>query len=379
MSIVVKLAPVRNPGEIEEDWLGLQESADCSYFQSWGWISTWLVEVAGDLDPDVVRVLDNGYLTGIGIFIRSFRNAAGLFSPRQIFLNEAPFQGRDMFIEYNGLLVEKGKEKEVYKAVIDFLLTDGDWDELRLGLLKKTTGENFVDQISSEIFPSIVKEVDSWQYNSSGLAPGLDGVLGSLSKNRRSQVRKSLRAYETEGGVYVKEAGSAEDALGMFEGLERFHTTRWEARGRRGSFANDIWKTFHHALISCRFSKGEIQLLEVHTEKSVIGYIYSFIWRGCVYVLQTGFNMEVPRGMQPGYISHIETIIHNQKKSINLYDLLSDDTGYKRILCNQSEKLVSLSIKRKNIKSLLRQLSLSNIRNGYVISVVSGILGLGHD
>ena len=53
-----------------------------------------------------------------------------------------------------------------------------------------------------------------------------------------------------------------------------------------------------------------------------------------------------------------------------LYDLLSEDSGYKRILCNQSEKLVSVSLKRKTIRSMLRQISYSNLKTGYVEKVL---------
>ncbi len=349
----------------------LQEVSECSYFQSWGWIGTWLREVVYDLEPELVRVWDRSELIALGIFVKSEVLRGGFLSSGKLFLNEAPVSNRNMVIEYNGLLVKPGHEQGVYKAVIYHLRYAGEgWDELYLSLIRKTVRDAFMDQLDDEFYFSTDREAESWQFNSLGLQLGLDNLLSTLSKNRRYQVRKALRAYEVGDKIYVRESDSVDEALEYFQSLKRLHTARWAAKGKPGSFANTTWETFHRALIKDRFSLGEIQLLEIGTLKTVIGYIYSFVWRGRVYVLQTGFNMEIPKGGQPGYVSHIKAIIYNQKKGNQVYDLLSEDSGYKSILCNQSETLVSVSLKRKTIRSMLRQISISGIRDGYVEKVI---------
>ena len=60
---------VENPQDLEQEWCGLQARADCSYFQSWGWIGVWLEQIAVELQPRVVRVLFDGSLVGLGIFV----------------------------------------------------------------------------------------------------------------------------------------------------------------------------------------------------------------------------------------------------------------------------------------------------------------------
>ena len=55
--------PITQLDEIEQQWLELQGRADCSYFQSWGWIGTWLAEVAPGLQPSVVRVWSDGIVS----------------------------------------------------------------------------------------------------------------------------------------------------------------------------------------------------------------------------------------------------------------------------------------------------------------------------
>ncbi len=371
MSYFVELAPIQDMDKLEAEWISLQEYSDCSYFQSWGWIGTWIKKVVSDLEPEVVRVWDREELIALGIFVKTAVSRGGILSSRKLFLNEAPVSNRNMVIEYNGLLIKSGHDQGVYKAVIYHLRYAGkDWDEMYLSLVKKAVINTFMDQLDDEFHLSIDKEVESWQFNSSNVLPGIEGLISTLSKNRRCQVRKAFRSYETQGDIYIREAQSIEDSLKFFDGLKHLHTERWVAKGKPGSFANNIWESFHRSLITGRHPMGEIQLLEIGTPEAVIGYIYSFLWRGRIYVLQTGFNMRTPKGGQPGYVSHLKAILHNSVKGYTLYDLLSDDSGYKRILCNQSEKLVSVSLKRKTIRSMLRQVSISNLKTGYVEKVL---------
>jgi hypothetical protein len=373
MSYFFDLTRISDIDRLEIDWIMLEQSSNCSYFQSWGWIGTWLKEVAADLEPEVLRVWDRHELVAIGILVKVTVRRAGFLVSRKLFLNEAPESNRNMVIEYNGMLVRQDHEESVYKDVVFYLCySSTDWDELYLGMIRKEIADKFVDQFDSEFVLSIDRQTKSWQFDSENITPSVDGVLATLSRNRRNQIKRAFRAYEAHGKVRITEAKTLDQALKFFADLENYHTQRWVAKGKTGSFNNQLWKGFHRSLISRRFSNGEIQLLRVSTEKEAIGYIYSFTWRGRVYVLQTGFNIAAPKHGQPGYVSHIKAIIFNKSKNNNIYDLLSEDSGYKSIICNQSEEMVSVSFKRIAVKSMLRQLSFSNIKSGYAAKVIKG-------
>lgn len=371
MSYFFDLTEVTDLEAIKTDWRKLEESADCSFFQSWGWIGTWLQKVVDTTPTEVIRVWDKRVLVAMGILVSVTVRRGGVLVSRKVFLNEAPSEKRNMVIEYNGFLVKRGYEDTVYKDIIYHLrYSNKDWDELYLGMIPQVVCDRFLDQMDEEFYLTLDREVTSWQFNSEGLAPGLEGIYASLSRNRRTQIKRAFRAYEQQGAISISEAETAEQAQQYFDGLKKYHTERWVAQGKKGSFANPVWECFHRALIEQRFENGEIQLLKIATPETTIGYIYNFLWRDRVYVLQTGFNMQAPKYAQPGYVSHIKAIIYNQEKGFNLYDLLSDDSGYKSILCNQTEKLVSVSFKRIAVKSMLRQLSFSNARSGYISKVV---------
>lgn len=371
MSYYIELTAVTDMAQLQTDWTGLEASADCSYFQSWGWIGTWLKEVVADMQPQVIRVWEREELVAIGVFINTSVTRRGILSSRKLFLNEAPVANRNMVIEYNGLLLKRGHEEGVYKAVIYHLrYADANWDELSLGLVRKSITDTFVNELHNEFHMTIDHQVSSWQFDSEGIEPDMVGIKKNLSRNRRYQINKALKAYRGEGELVLEEAKTVDQALAYFDGLKKLHTVRWQAKGKSGSFANGLWEKFHRQMIKTRFSAGEIQLLKIETPKRKIGYVYSFLWRHRVYVLQTGFNMDLPKNGQPGYVSHILSILHNQKKGNKIYDLLSEDSGYKKILCNRSEELVTVSFQRIAVKSMLHQVSFSAIKSGYISTVV---------
>ncbi len=100
--------------DIEKEWGELQQSANHSYFQSWGWIETWLDLIAIELQPIVMRVWCENKLVAIGLFVSKDIKRRVIFHARAMYLNEYPFHGKNMITECNGLLVAKDHESEVY-------------------------------------------------------------------------------------------------------------------------------------------------------------------------------------------------------------------------------------------------------------------------
>lgn len=339
-------------GELGRDWLDLQSRADCSYFQSWGWISTWLERAVGDLQPLVIRVRFGSTLIGLGIFTaRTIRRHMVIRSDAS-FLNEYPFNGRNMVIEYNGLLADRGYEQAVYSETIDHLLQiEPPCDELYFGalgdhayrVLCNAAECRWSDRASVRLLEeSPASSVDLKQFGD-----GVDAYLATLNKNRRLQIRRSLRLYEEQSPVSLESAATAEEALDFLDGLKELHTVRWQARGQGGSFANLRWEAFHRSLIAARFGSGEIQLLKVGNADGPIGYLYNLVWRGHVYVLQTGFRHSEDKRLMPGYVVHALAIAHNRSEGMAVYDLMHGDSLYKRLLCNRQETLRWLVVQRK--------------------------------
>lgn len=350
--------------DIKQEWIDLQQRSDCSYFQSWGWIGTWLEHVAIDLQVDVVKVWSNKSLIGIGLFIPKDIKRRKIFSSRAMFLNEYPFEGRNMVIEYNGLLAEKGLEEAVYTTAISHLSSEYTrYDEFNFGAIKNEPDCNMLERYADNKLKYIVNEhSECWQVNLEIIEPELDSYLACLSKNSRGQIRRSLRLYNEQAPVTLKEAETVDEALLYFESLKNFHTQHWQSKGKSGSFANPKWVSFQKTLIEKRFEFGEIQMIRITNSHGDIAYLYNHIWQRRVYVLQMGFNYQEDKRFKPGYVAHTLAIIYNKEKGMLVYDFMHGESRYKSSLGSSSVNLYWIVLQRPRLKFILEHLAVEIIR-----------------
>lgn len=365
----VESAKLTDSKALQKAWLDLQQRADCSYFQSWGWIGTWLDQIVVDLQPVVVKVWLNGKVVGLGVFVSRDINRRGIFHSRAMFLNEYPFDGRNMVIEYNGMLAEQGHEDAVYFETAHNLLRENKGhDEFCFGSVVEDSIPFSPEQQRADGVNCIINEESTaWSVDLTCVPAGIEGYLSSLSRNRRGQIRRSIREYEHDGPLLIEEASNTEQALHYFDRLKVLHSDYWQLRGQSGSFAKPLWERFHRALIRQRFASGEIQLLKVSSHFGEVGYIYNIVFNKHVYVIQTGFEQSDNKHLMPGYVAHTLAIAHNKEKEMAVYDLMHGDTLYKRILCNQSKKLIWVVLQRKRFKFVVEKIAVDLAR--YIKSI----------
>jgi len=352
--------------DLKQEWNDLQLRADCSYFQSWGWVGTWLEQIADDLDPVLVKVWFGDELVGLGLFVSNQFVRHQFIRSNAMFLNEYPFDGRNMIVEYNGLLADKTHKQAVYREAINNLLDNNyNIDEFFFSGLEENEDGRLLQKSNdgSGCELKILEESLTWFVELEAFESGVNAFLDTLSKNRRAQIRRSIKTYEQHAPLTLEEACNTEEALMFFDGLEKLHTVRWQSKGGQGCFANPLWENFHRTLIRSRFSKGEIQLLRVNGPDGVIGYLYNFIWRKHIYVLQTGFKIEEDKRLMSGYVVHVLAIVYNKQKEMKFYDFMHGDSLYKKILCNQTRKLYWVVLQRYRLKFVFEKLAVNAVRN----------------
>lgn len=355
------------PDELEREWRDLELRSDCSYFQSWGWVGVWLEQLARDLQPLAVRVWHGDVLVGMGVFLQRNIRRRWLVHSNALLLHEYPFDGRDMTIEYNGLLADREHVPGVYAQVISHLFESSQQcDEFFFSAIDADT-DMAIRSAGREILAgdgryirleeSTVRTVDLDR-----IGAGVEGYLDGLSKNRRAQVRRSLRLYEAAGVLQLAEAETIDQAMEYLERLKFLHTRRWQVKGKSGVFSNPLWERFHRAVIRGGFPAGEVQLLKVTSGSRELGYLYNLIWRRHVYVLQTGFETVADKRMMPGYVVHALAVAHNKDKGMALYDLMHGDALYKRMLCNHDSQLRWVVLQRRRYKFTLEDLAVTVVR-----------------
>ena len=251
----------------------------------------------------------------------------------------------DITIEHNGLLVTRDGAEHIQQAMLSFICSPQlGWDQVHL------PGLSSVPPLADFVALNVALRHESETGYSVDLA-GIRGrgtdYLGQLSRNTRSQIRRSIKTYAALGPVEVTAARDAQEALLFLGRLKAFHQRTWTARGAAGAFANPLFEAFHVQLIDRGFPCGQVQLLRIHAGEHDIGYLYNFVYKSRVSCYQSGFNYElVEKNSRPGLVSHALAIQHCADLGNDVYDFLAGDARYKGQLASDTYQMMSLSFLR---------------------------------
>ena len=337
---------------LESRWRSLEGCSDCSFFVSWSWIGPWLRLVREHTALSVYECCLDGAIVAMAIVCKEAIKRRVFFRTNTITMNDSSHDHLNMFIEYNGLLARQGHESAVlHQFINDLNSSDSDWDELYFTNMPS-------DSLAS--LDTTALKLKKIPHSLQGVWAALlepdsdrDSLISRLSTNRRWQLRRSLKEYQKSGALTIDAATSTEEALTYFSQMGILHTERWNRAGRTGTFAYPNWVKFHRELIREAFARNEIQLLRIRCGNKVIGYIYNFIWRDSVLMLQSGFVSESSNILRPGYVSHLLAMEFNAARGAKIYNFLAGESEYKRVLGTDSAPLTSIYLQRNRLKFAL--------------------------
>src|SRR5690606_24404710 len=129
------------------------------------------------------------------------------------------------------------------------------WDELKFAGVPSESWRLFT--ASQPSMNALVDEQRTpWATDIAHVDGDLDKLLAPLSRNRRWQIRRSLKAYQEDSNVVLSTPGNCTEALLYFNAMGELHTERWNRVGEGGSFASPQWVAFHNAVIREGFGRG---------------------------------------------------------------------------------------------------------------------------
>lgn len=343
---------------VEELWTDLQTRSVHSYFNSWGWISTWLLSLPSD-SRITFHVGYQNQKPSVAFFLGERKKRNYLLPSRVFSLNATAYPYYDsLYIEYNTILYDASVLIN-FNDIINYLVGLS-WNELSLpgASHKFATDFNLTENKKRPFYLLRDHDTNSFFVDLQKVRDIDMNFLQLLSSNRRSQIRRSLKQYETNGKIHIQEAASTQEALDLLDQLVQYHQLEWKKKGWAGAFANPYFYQFHKDLIKNRFPKGEIQLLHVYTDQMDIGYIYSFVYKKEILFYQSGFNYQNNNNYRPGLISHYLAILHNAQKGMKTYDFLAGDSTYKRTLATDSTPMYWIKLYKNKWRYMLEALVL---------------------
>lgn len=342
-----------DPRAIEDLWRALQERADASYFQSAGWIGTWLRQLPGDIAPEALVVRDGERIVTLAIVCRADHDRHVFLRSHGLYINETGRPALDaLTVEYNGLLIDRDYLAGARQAALDALTTQGArWDELYMSGFISADAAEYQKLTAAQGLGTYLRYLKRFDWVDLNHLRGLGGdYIAGLSRNTRHQVRRARKLYEMRGPVTLVAARDISEAHAFLDRLKELHQRYWTSRGEPGAFANPFFERFHRALISARFEAGETQILRIAAGSEDIGYLYNLVWRGRVYAYQSGFAYESDARLKPGYVSHAMAVDYNLAAGADIYDFMAGESQHKISLSTASDEMRWLVAQRPRLQ-----------------------------
>lgn len=333
----ITLSAVSNFATLGERWRELEQRADCSFFQSWTWIGCLAQERF--TDPVLLAADHAGRTVALALFNRRLTS---LRYDRLSLAESGIAEWDAIFIEHNGVLVERGQpgfvldkclhaalampfEPARFRAGRQVLLSGVDSDHLRAA---KACGAVRLRQTRRAPF------VDCSAIHARG------SYLDLLSANTRYQLRRSARRSAATGPLAIRRAETVAEAEAFLSALAELHQQRWGWQRKAGSFAKPGFIRFHRALIERGLPRRQIELLRICAGETAIGYLYNFRFRNRIIAYQGGFDYAAAGPhCKPGLTSHHLAIEMYAAEGIESYDFLAGEDRYKLSLSMASTEL----------------------------------------
>lgn len=344
------LEPLPPLPQLEAQWRDLESRSDHSFFLTWWWIGAWLEHLPPENRPRLLRVELGDSLAGLGI-VCARRISRRIATSNALYLNSTGDPRYDeLTIQYNGLLTQRGVEGWVLRAAVEQLLVEPHWDELYIdGFHRPDLTEVMAN---AGLLTDVLRRSPGYRVDLDELRATGRPYVESLSSRSRQHLRRSFREAEKLGELSFELAKTQEEGLTFLAELKALHQRSWNARGQPGSFANAFFDEFHADFVASHFAKGVVQLLRMKVGGHPVGYLYSFVHDGRVYVYQSAFDRAFcdTSSWRPGIVCHARAVELNLAAGMRVYDFMGADDRYKKDLATGGSEMVWVAFQRPRVK-----------------------------
>lgn len=334
-----------NPERLEQIWELLPSRKSASFFTSKRWIQTWLESLPSNINIQAHVIYTNTKMTGL---LFTGKNPSFLHR-HTIALNETGNKSFDLplWVEYNNIIGSPKADSALYELLSSI---PEDWEQVDISGIQSTTplcqfAVNTLDK--DQHYNTRIKHVIPSHYVDLKNIHTADEYLSKLSKNTRSQIRRSYRGYETQGPITTQRAETLEEALSFFKGLWEMHNISFEQRKKKSRFISDYSYAFHQSLITECFQHNEIFITKTLCGNEIIGYVYNFIYNNRVYYFQSGLSHPNNPKLKPGLTCHHQAILIAIRDGLSYYDFLAGTERYKASLSTHHNTLLWLRIRKE--------------------------------
>ncbi|MCA9445053.1 MAG: GNAT family N-acetyltransferase [Candidatus Omnitrophica bacterium] len=230
--------------------------------------------------------------------------------------------------------------------------------------------EGFSDALQGPLMKDgyVLKKIPHGVESILDLPDDFESYLGGLSKNHRTNYRRSRNKLERETNYVVRVIEGSAGALESFEEFKRIHTRQWEAVGEPGHFGD--WpkaEKFHQEMVKSESATGRLALVCSTANGEMVSAQYGYTFGDQFTWLLPARRMEEEWNKyglgRVGFIHMVEAAIQRGCRRIHLGGAY---WGYKSDLGGKEEPTESLIV-TQNGEKLRRIQRLQRLMKGYGI------------
>lgn len=355
----VVLDAKKNLEVVQGIWCQLASNCNHYFFLSPVWILYWIKSLPSSSRPQIVI----GYRRNAPVlgFILCHRRSIrhGFVFSNALYVNETGSDYLDeLTLEYNGFLLDEkldvSDQVDVLTQTVRYLTQKFSWNELYIRSMSqsfKGTMALMLEKQHRNFAVLNYQNTPSFYVDLQAVRDREFDYLSLLSSNKRSQIKRSIKAYEQSGSsLRVVAAQNVEEALNVYEELIQLHQKNWQEKGQDGTFSNKYVCQFHANFIKEKFSSGCVNLLKICNDEHILGCLYNFVYEGRVYFYQCGFNYVEDNKLRPGITAHYMAILHYAHLGLQSYDFLAGQNQYKSSFATASNQLGWYVIRKKQFQ-----------------------------
>jgi CelD/BcsL family acetyltransferase involved in cellulose biosynthesis len=310
-----------NLADVEKDWRGFEQGADCTAFQTFDWLSTWHRHIGAreGVKPAIVIGRQDGDI----IFILPLALAPGRLR-RMTWFGEflsnssAPLLSRDFAQRFSAT-----KFKVLWREIEQLLRQNLRHDLIDLGKIPQTVGAQPNPMLALDLTPHrndayLVRLTGTWDefYNA------------KRSASRRKMDTRKRRKLEKQGNVRFATARGRAEIEQVLDALMAQKKTAYANLGIANMFE---WPGYRDFFMDLATGSPELaHVSSVRVDDTIIATSFGLTRHGNFDYVIPGYLMGEYEGSSPGTIHLQELMRYFMERGFATFDLNIGDEPYKR-------------------------------------------------
>jgi len=271
------------------------------------------------------------------------------------FLASGEVEADEICSDYLDFIIQKGREREVLGAMLDFLGRDQSWDDL---LLTDIAGESANLEPLRELGAARGLDFEVTREQTCIFVPlpaSRDELLKTISSQKRKRLNKDRRTV-AEREMRVEMVDSNQGFNAAFDTLVKLHQERWISRGFPGSFSSAKFMRFHRELAPQMLERGWLKVWVLWQAEAPLCAVYDFVYGGKISHYQSGMSaLETPL-LQPGMLIRDYALEDGIAHGLRECDFLKGEVGgYKTSWGGQTRPILQVRLARRGAREALLQ------------------------